>query len=136
MDQRLDPYRFDVGAARIEPDSDIIAGSFISRRIIFTAGEYGVDEGARILICKRLACDMELPQFEDPAASGYVTASCSNPDVSLALAYEEQGYLDDWRSAVSVRIARGYLRPGDSVEVTSLDGLKLHVKLTPKQGDT
>ncbi len=25
---------------------------------------------------------------------------------------------------------------GDSVEVTSLDGLKLHVKLTPKQGDT
>ena len=117
MDQRLDPYRFDIGAARIEPDSDIIAGSFISRRIVFTAGEYGVDEGARILICKRLACDMELPQFEDLTASGYVTASCSNPGVSLSLAYEEQGYLDDWRSAVSVRIARGYLRPGDAVEV-------------------
>lgn len=117
MDQRLDPYRFDVGAARIVPDTPIIAGSFFSRKIIFTAGKYGVDEGARILICKRLACDMELPQFTDPAASGYVTASCSRPGVGLSLSYEEQGYIDDWRSAIAVRIARGYLCPGDTVEV-------------------
>ncbi|MFC1491205.1 DUF3604 domain-containing protein [Nitrospinota bacterium] len=118
MDQRLEPYRFDVGAARIEPDRDIMAGSFFPRKIVFTAGKYGVDEGARLLICKRLACDMELPQFTDPAASGYVTASCSNSDVGLSLSYEEQGYLDDWRSAIAVRIARGYLRAGDVVEVT------------------
>lgn len=102
MDKRLDPYQFDVGSARIEPETDIIAGSFFTRTVLFTAGKYGVDEGARILICKRLACDMELPQFTDPAASGYVTANCSNPEVGLALSYEEQGYFDDWRSAIAV----------------------------------
>ncbi len=117
MDQRLDPYRFDVGSARIEPDTPIIAGSFYTRKIIFTAGEYGSDEGGRILICKRLSCDMELPQFTDPAASGYVTASCSNPAVTLALSYIEQGYRDDWRSAIAVRVAQGYLCQGDVIEV-------------------
>ncbi len=117
MDQRLDPYQFDVGSARIEPETDIVAGSFFTRTILFTAGKYGTDEGARILICKRLACDMEIPQFTDPAASGYVTAKCSNPDVGLALSYVEQGYLDDWRSAIAVRIAKGFLRTGDVVEV-------------------
>ena len=117
MDQRLDPYRFDVGTARIEPDTDVVAGSFYTRKIIYTAGEYGTDEGGRILICKRLACDMELPQFTDSAASGYVTASCSNPDVGLALSYLEQGYIDDWRTAICVRVARGYLCLGDIVEV-------------------
>ncbi|MEE9276363.1 MAG: DUF3604 domain-containing protein [bacterium] len=118
MDQRLDPYRFDVGSARIEPGADIVAGSFVTLKVIFTAGVHGVDEGACILICRRLACDMELPQFTDPAASGYVTARCSNPEVGLALSYQEQGHLDDWRSAIAVRIARSYLCPGDEVEVT------------------
>ena len=115
MDKRLDPYRFDVGTARVEPETPIVAGAFFTRRIIFTAGKYGVDEGAQILVCKRLSSDMEIPQFEDPAASGYVSVSCSNEDVGLSLSYQEQGYLDDWRSGVAVRVAKGYLCEGDEV---------------------
>ena len=115
MDKRLDPYRFDVGTARVEPETPIVAGAFFTRKVIFTAGKYGVDEGAQILVCKRLSSDMEIPQFEDPAASGYVSVSCSNAQVGLALSYQEQGYLDDWRSGVAVRVARGYLCEGDEV---------------------
>ena len=85
MDKRLDPYRFDVGRARVEPETPIVAGAFFTRKIIFTAGTYGVDEGAQILVCKRLSSDMEIPQFEDPAASGYVSVSCSNLSVGLTL---------------------------------------------------
>ena len=91
----------------MEPETPIVAGAFFTRRIIFTAGKYGVDEGAQILVCKRLSSDMEIPQFEDPEASGYVSVSCSNEDVGLTLSYQEQGYLDDWRSGVAVRIAQG-----------------------------
>ena len=58
---------------------------------------------------------MEIPQFTDPAASGYVSASCSNAQVGLALSYQEQGYLDDWRSGIAIRVARGFLCPGDEV---------------------
>lgn len=117
MDQRLDPYDFDVGVAWIEPTTDIVAGSFFTRRIIFQVGKYGVDEGSRLLICKRLSCDMELPQFDDPTASGYVTASCSNPNVTLSLSYQETCYLDDWRSGIAVRVAKEFLCAGDFVEV-------------------
>ena len=85
MDKRLDPYRFDVGRARVEPEDPIVAGAFFTRRVIFTAGKYGVDEGAQILVCKRLSSDMEIPQFDDRAASGYVSVTCSNPEVGLAL---------------------------------------------------
>ena len=115
MDKRLDPYRFDVGAARVEPETPIVAGAFFTRKIIFTAGRYGVDEGAQILVCKRLSSDMEIPQFEDPAASGYVSVTCSNEDVGLALSYQEQGYLDDWRSGVAIKVAKGFLCQGDEV---------------------
>ena len=45
----------------------------------------GVDEGAQILVCKRLSSDMEIPQFADPAASGYVSVTCSNLSVGLKL---------------------------------------------------
>ena len=115
MDKRLDPYRFDVGTACVAPGDPIVAGAFFTRRIIFTAGKYGVDEGAQILVCKRLSSDMEIPQFEDPAASGYVSVTCSNPEVGIVLSYQEQGYLDDWRSGVAIRIARGFLCTGDKV---------------------
>ena len=115
MDKRLDPYRFDVGRARVEPEDPIVAGAFFSLKVIFTAGKYGVDEGAQILVCKRLSSDMEIPQFADPAASGYVSVTCSNEQVGLTLSYQEQGYLDDWRSGVAIKVAKGFLCQGDEV---------------------
>ena len=41
MDKRLDPYRFDVGRARVEPETPIVAGAFFTRKIIFTAAPTG-----------------------------------------------------------------------------------------------
>ncbi len=117
MEGRIDPYHFNVGRAWVEPETPITAGGYFTKKIIFEAGEYGTDEGGRILICKRLSCDMQIPQFSDPTASGYVTVVCSNPAVGLSCSYLEHGYLDDWRSGIAVRIARGYLNPGDRIEV-------------------
>ena len=74
-----------------------------------------MDEGAQILVCKRLSSDMEIPQFADPAASGYVSVTCSNLSVGLTLSYQEQGYLDDWRSGVAIKVAKGFLCQGDEV---------------------
>ncbi|MFC1452657.1 DUF3604 domain-containing protein [Verrucomicrobiota bacterium] len=117
MEGRVDPYRFDVGSARIEPADPIVAGCFFTREITFTAGEFGSDEGSRILICKRLACDMESPQFADPSSSGYVTAVCSNPNVELQCSALRQAYFDDWRSGIVVTLTMGFLSPGDSITV-------------------
>ncbi len=140
MDKRLDHYRFDVGTARVEPEDPIVAGAFFTRKVIFTAGTYGVDEGAQILVCKRLSSDMEIPQFEDPAASGYVSVTCSNEDVGLTLSYQEQGYLDDWRSGVAIRIAQGYLCEGDEVVLvlgdTSCGGPGIRAQTFPEARHT
>ena len=89
MGQRPDPYRFGAGSTRIEPETDIAAGIFFTRMILFASGKYGADEVVRIPICMRLSCGMELPRFTGP--SGYVTAKCPNPEVRLALSCEEQG---------------------------------------------
>ncbi|RKZ92289.1 MAG: hypothetical protein DRQ43_09205, partial [Gammaproteobacteria bacterium] len=117
MEGRIDPYQFDVGLAIVEPGTPVTAGSFFSKRIIYTAGEFGSDEGSRILICRRLSCDMEIPQFSDPSSSGYVSAACSNPDVELECFYIAQGYIDDWRNAIGVKIVKGYLIQGDEIGI-------------------
>lgn len=109
MEGRIDPYQFDVGSAFIEPDTAVEAGSYFTKTIPFIAGEFGCDEGGRILICRRLSCDTELPQFVDPKASGYVSATCTNPEVELECVFDARGYIDDWRSAIGVHIAKGYL---------------------------
>ena len=140
MEGRRDPYQFDVGSATIEPNTPVRAGSYITRTITITAGVFGSDEGSRFLVCKRLSCDMEIPQFTDPAASGYVTAACSNPDVEAVPFFIEQGYLDDWRSAIGIRIARGYLRQGDRLTVvigdTSGGGPGLRTQTFPERRHT
>ena len=66
MEGRRDPYQFDVGSATVEPKTPVTVGSWYTRTIIITAGEFGSDEGSRFLVCRRLSCDMELPQFGDP----------------------------------------------------------------------
>ena len=140
MEGRIDPYQFDVGSARIEPDTPVVAGSFFSKKIIFTAGEFGSDEGGRILICRRLSCDTELPQFTDPTASGYVRAKCSNPDVELECSFIAQGYIDDWRNSICIKIAKGYLNRDDRIEVfvgdTSGGGPGLRMQTFPEKRHT
>src|SRR5271166_5174495 len=62
------------------------AGSFQSFELSFTAGRFGMDDTGSIRIVHRFASDMGTPQFSDPGAPNYVTATASN-GARLELSY-------------------------------------------------
>jgi len=92
------------------------AGSFQSFTIVFTAGRFGMDDTGSIRIVHRFASDMGTPQFADPAAANYVTASASN-GARLELAYHPRLNMRPWGKTISISVGRGFLSPGDTITV-------------------
>ena len=59
---------------------------------------------------------MGMPQFGDPKAANYVTASASNGAV-LALTFDVKGHLRPWDKALRVKVVRGFLKEGETITV-------------------
>ena len=92
------------------------AGSFQSFSLTFTAGRFGMDDTGSIRIVHRFASDMGTPQFTDPVAPNYVTATASN-GARLELAYHPRLNLRPWGKTLSITVGRGFLSPGDTITV-------------------
>ena len=67
----------EIGVARLATGhgGQFEAGSFQSFALIFSAGRFGMDDTGSIRIVHRFASDMGTPQFSDPEAPNYVTAT-------------------------------------------------------------
>jgi hypothetical protein len=105
-----------MGSATIEPAGAFEAGSFQSFTLTYTAGFFGIDDSGGIRIAHRLASDMGSPQFDDPAAPGYVTAEASNGAV-LELRYDAKRNIRPWDRTLDIRVKRGFLRAGERIIV-------------------
>ena len=92
------------------------AGSFQSFELTFTAGRFGMDDTGSIRIVHRFASDMGTPQFSDPAAPNYVTATASN-GARLELSYNPRLNMRPWGKTLTVAVGRGFLSPGDIITV-------------------
>jgi hypothetical protein len=109
-------YRRDrVGTVRIEPRRPLVAGSLEEVTIVYTAGEFGVDDTGAVKISWRTASDSSRPQFSDARAPNYTTAAASN-GVRLALEYNRNN-IRPWVSTLLVRVTNGFLRKGDTLTV-------------------
>ncbi len=105
------------GRARIEPAGPIRAGQVGSWTLIVTIGEHGIDDGGAVAVARRDVSDWEIPQFDRPKESGYVTAR-TDGDAVLQLRYDRKCYVRAWRAALVVDVYDGSLAPGDSVWIT------------------
>src|SRR5271166_6750767 len=92
------------------------AGSFQSFELSFTAGRFGMDDTGSIRIVHRFASDMGTPQFGDPGAPNYVTATASN-GARLELTYHPRLNMRPWGKTITVAVGRGFLSPGDVITV-------------------
>jgi hypothetical protein len=92
------------------------AGSFQSFELSFTAGQFGMDDTGSIRIVHRFASDMGTPQFGDPGAPNYVTATASN-GARLELTYHPRLSMRPWGKTITVAVGRGFLSPGDVITV-------------------
>lgn len=105
------------GWAEIEPRKPVVAGATGTWRLIYHVGEYGIDDGARILIANRFASDMGRPQTENPDGPNYITAETTGK-ARVRLSYNPKGYVRPWWKTTVVEVYEGYLETGDTITVT------------------
>lgn len=105
------------GRAVIDPCEPIQAGQVGTWTLSVTIGKHGIDDGGAVAIARRDISDWEIPQFDRPRASGYVTVR-TDGEASLRLRYDRKCYVRPWRAALVVDVYDGSLGPGDTVWIT------------------
>ena len=68
----------DLGKVACNLRGAIVAGSYQTCLLKYTAGLAGIDDTGSIKVVMRYATDAGVPQFDDPRAANYVTATASN----------------------------------------------------------
>ena len=61
------------GEVRLEPRDEVVAGSYGTWTLTYTAGRKGVAAGGRIRIYTDSDSDQATPQMDDPAGADYLT---------------------------------------------------------------
>lgn len=108
-----------LGSARLEIDGTAVAGEPVSFRIVYTAGSVGVDDRGAVRVSWRAQAGLGAPQFEDPAAPGYLAVrTVSGGSVRPVARFNQRGHRRPFVPAVTVHTDDGGLWPGDRVELT------------------
>ena len=76
--------------AVVSPKDPVVAGGRVSWTLTITVGDYGLGVGSELAIVRRSTCDMEIPQFDRPDASGYTTVE-TNGKARLEIRSERPG---------------------------------------------
>ena len=98
------------GTVTIDPDTDVIAGSYGTWRITYTVGSEGIATGGHIRLHTDSDTDWAIPQFGDAAAADYATLQAPQ---GSSVAIVTQGY----RGMLLTVLGRG-LRQGEQVVLT------------------
>jgi hypothetical protein len=119
----------DNGTASLEPADDIVAGSFVKLKIIYTAGREPIRRGGSVRF--EIPYPFPPPQTLYPFDPGYTTFSSSNLDVAFHTYFAPPGYeqTEEWKKEtfyyvtrwgrhVFVYIDKGELQQGDTLTCT------------------
>ena len=98
------------GEVRLEPRDDVVAGSYGTWTLTYTAGKKGIATGGRIRIYTDSDSDRATPQMDDPAGADYLTIEAPQ---AVQIGVLVQSVL----SVVLVVNGRA-LQPGEQVAVT------------------
>jgi len=105
-----------LGRAASNLRGDIIAGSWQSCSLTYTAGPAGIDDTGSIKISMRFPTDCGTPQFDDPQAANYTTARASN-GAHLQLRYDVKDNVRPWGRTLHVKVLQGYLKKNDQITI-------------------
>ncbi|MBT3533677.1 MAG: DUF3604 domain-containing protein, partial [Rhodospirillaceae bacterium] len=125
------------GHVEIEPKGKFPARSLQTFRMTYTVGRFGLDDTGAIRIMQRAMGDGGALQTNDPTGHNYVTATTSS-GVPLGVEYSRYGAMPRPRwKVLTIRVAGGFLREGDEIEIIFGDtskgspGLKLQSMVEP-----
>ncbi len=117
VDGETDVIRREYGTATLEPADDIVAGSYGTWSITYTAGALGVDDGGQLKVAANMSSDWGRPQFDDPAADNYATVD-TTADATVEAHWDPDGYIRPLKDTVTIDVFDGALGPGDTVTLT------------------
>ena len=106
----------DYGSVSFSPQGGFEVRSFQTFGLVYTVGEYGLDDTGAIKVAHNFTPDGGKLQFTDPKAANYVTASASN-GVRLQLYWEPYGHVRPWNKALRVAVEGGYMTRGDTITI-------------------
>lgn len=121
MDQQQLSAR--LGEITISPADAVVAGSLGSWTLTYTVGSYGIDSGGQLKIAFPLVTDWEVPQFDEPTASGYTTV-VTDGAAKLGVSWQPKGYVRPWTSCIVIDIYDGSLDPGDTITIVLGDTMQ------------
>jgi hypothetical protein len=110
-------YRPDLmGSATLTPSGSFEAGSLQSFTLVYTAGDFGVDDTGSIKIGLRFATDFGPVQFNDPKGQGYTTVEASN-GATLETRWEFKRNIRPWSRSLYIGVVKDFLAPGDTITI-------------------
>ena len=110
-------HNFWYGSASLSPPDPVVAGSYGTWRLTYTAGQYGIDNGGALVVCWRFAADWGRPQTTDPQGENYLTLQ-TTAAAKLQAAYTFKGHVRPWYHAVRVDVFDGEIAPGEQIVLT------------------
>src|SRR5215469_4711578 len=104
-----------MGSIRLEPPGPFIAGSLAELTLVYVAGRFGIDDTGMLKISWRTTSDMGKPQFDDAQRANFTTVEASN-GAKLQVWFDRLN-VRPYANTLLIRLARGYLRPGDRLTI-------------------
>ena len=104
------------GHVALTPGGEFEVRSLQTFELTYTAGRYGIDDTGSIRIVFRALGDWGHLQTREPTAANYVTARTTGA-ASVRVAYQAGGHQRPWWRSLTVSVAGGYLREGDTITV-------------------
>jgi hypothetical protein len=109
--------RREYGTASLEPTDDVVAKSYATWMVTYTAGALGVDDGGQLNVAANMSSDWGRPQFDDPSADNYATVETS-ADATVEAHWDTDGHVRPMKDTVTIDVFDGALGPGDTVTLT------------------
>ena len=106
-----------LGSAKLSPLDPVEVRSFQTFTLTYTVGKLGLDDTGGIRVCWRMVSDSGRPQFTDPTAPNFVTAT-SNGEGNLQLKYDPSGGQRPWSEILTIVQKGGYLKEGEQITIT------------------
>lgn len=103
-----------LGTAKINPQVEVVAGTFGTWELSYTVGKYGIDDRGTIRIAWRSVSDWGTPQFNKPKESGYTTVTTSGKAKVRA---EFSIYKRPFHNSIIIHVYDGYLYEGDKINI-------------------
>jgi hypothetical protein len=106
----------DLGTAVLSPNEPLVAGSFTTVTLTFTAG-HPVDDSGYLKVVFRNVSDFGALQFTEPSQPNYCTLNTTG-DCRLVPRWDEKGHIRPWNRSLFIQISGGYLDRGRRITVT------------------